>query len=90
MSSIGNVGPSLQAVAVRKITADDMKNVKVMELGTGTPMKADELPDVGTTASSPLLASTDDQQAAAKVEEKREEAFAKMKIELQAKKGAAS
>jgi hypothetical protein len=90
MNSVLSVDHSLQLVAVRRITADDIKNGKVVDLGVGTPMKPEQISTGVSTAASPLLAPTTEQQAAAKANEKRQEAFARMKVELQAKKDIAS
>jgi hypothetical protein len=85
--SVGNVGSSPVAVAVRPITADDLKNIKVGILGLGTPMKPEDV-GTGTTSGTSLLAPpTDEQKAAAKAEDKQQEAFARMKVEMRAKNG---
>lgn len=88
--AIGNVDSSARAVAVRPITADDLKNVKVGVLGAGTPMKLEDV-GTGTTGAASLLAPpSDDQKAAAKAEDKQQEAFARMKVEMRAKNGVVS
>ncbi|WP_297838909.1 hypothetical protein [Pseudomonas sp.] len=85
--AIGNIGSSLVAVAGRPITADDLKNVKPGVLGQGKPMKPQDVGTGKTGASSLLSPLTDEQKAAAKAEDKQQQAFARMKVEMRAKNG---
>lgn len=87
MANIGSIGSSSQLVEVRRITADDLKHVKVGKVIEETPIKPGQIGS-GTTAASSLLAPPDDEQkAAAKTEDKLQEAFARMKVEMRTKHG---
>jgi hypothetical protein len=86
--AIENVNSSSRAEFVRKITPDDIKNTKMVALGQGVPMKPADVGS-GITGSSTLLTPpTDEQKAAAKAEDKHQESFARLKVEMRAKNSA--
>jgi hypothetical protein len=86
--AIGNVSSSPHVVVEnRPIGPNELKMMKAIKSGQGTPATPGAASNGTTTAASLLAPPSDDQKAAAKAEDKQQEAFARMKVEMRAKDG---